>query len=148
MKRIGFYSRDYTYGWLSNFHRCLQFVDGESYMTNEHYYQSMKASSKEFHDWIKHAPNPYHAMKAGRTLRANKGELKKNWDYLKIHVMLIGLKAKFQNSELKQKLIDTGDAYLFEDSPSDMFWGEVHGKGENHLGLLIMRIRDEFLTSK
>lgn len=148
MKKIGFYSRDETYGWLSNFHRCIQIVDGEIYPTNEHYYQSQKANLKEFHNWIKNAPNPYHAMKAGRTLRANKGELKTNWDDIKLEVMLKGLRSKFIDTGLRHKLLDTGDAYLFENSPNDRFWGEVRGEGKNHLGRLLMQVRQEILSSK
>ena len=42
--------------------------------------------------------------------------------------------------DLKQKLIDTGDARLHEDSPSDMFWGV---KGKDMLGKLLMEVRDK-----
>lgn len=148
VERIGFYNRDEKYGWLSNFHRCEMFVDGVLYPTNEHYYQSQKASGEEFKRWIRLAPNPYHAMKAGRTLRAGKpGELKEKWDDIKLDIMLKGLRTKFTNPILRKRLLDTKDAFLFEDSPNDIFWGMVNGKGENNLGMLIMFVRDEINSS-
>ena len=145
MKKIGFYSRKEEYGWLSNFHRSTQVVDGITYPSNEHYYQSQKATTKELHDWIRNAPAPFHAMKAGRALRKYRGELRLDWNAVKQDIMLKGLRAKFSDPDLKQKLIDTGDAYLFEESPHDKYWGEFNGKGQNHLGRLLMLVRSELV---
>ena len=144
VERIGFYSRDEKYGWLSNFHRCEMMVDGRIYPTNEHYYQSRKANSFEVAEWIRLAPNPYLAMKAGRTIREGKrGELRPHWDDMKLTYMLAGLRLKFENTELRRKLLDTGNAYLYEDSPNDKYWGLVKGDGENRLGELLMQVREE-----
>jgi len=55
--------------------------------------------------------------------------------------MHFGLVAKFeQNEDLKRKLLGTKDAMLYENSPTDMFWGK---KGKNMLGHLLMRVRKE-----
>ena len=144
VNEIGFYSRDEKYGGLSNFHRCEQFVDGYLYPTNEHYYQSQKALGLEFHKWIATAPNPYLAMKAGRLLRAGKeGELRPEWEKIKLVIMEKGLRAKFQNQLLRLRLIQTGDAHLFENSSTDDYWGGALPKSKNHLGNLIMKIREE-----
>ncbi len=143
-EEINFYFRRKEYGWLSNFWRCWQTVDGVSYQTNEHWYQSQKAQDKSFIggyiiSWINSAPSPYLAMIAGRSLREGK-ELVDDWNSKKVDVMLKGLRAKFKNPELRKKLLATGDAVIHEDSPTDMFWGE---KGENWLGRLLMQVRDE-----
>lgn len=61
-------------------------------------------------------------MKAGRSIK--KEDMRPDWDKIKVEVMLIGLRAKFKNPELRQKLIDTGDAVLHEDSPTDLVWGK------------------------
>lgn len=138
---INFYFRKQPYGWLSNFWRAKQEVDGKMYDTNEHFYQAQKANKKVIREWIAAAPTPYLAMMAGRSLREGK-ELRDDWDgFKKIGTMAKGLKAKFsQNKNLKRKLLSTGNAILHEDSPDDMFWGK---KGSNWLGILLMGIRDE-----
>ena len=138
-KEILFYSRSDDYGWLSNFERSPQRVDGVCYETNEHYYQSQKAIGLDIWKWIKEAPNPFLAMKAGRSLR-NK-EIRNDWHEIKDKIMLRGLRAKFdQNDILKQDLLDTGNATLHEDSETDMFWGI---KGRDILGKLLMKVREE-----
>ncbi len=137
-QEINFYSRKPLYGFLSNFHRCSQVVDGITYSTNEHYYQSKKAVHEDMEIWIASAPSPYMAMRAGRMLRPY--EFRADWDDVKLDVMLTGLRSKFADPHLRNRLLDTGDAILHEDSPTDMFWGK---KGKDHLGRLLMQVRDE-----
>jgi ribA/ribD-fused uncharacterized protein len=137
---INFYSRkEGNYGWLSNFWQAAQVVDGAEYPTNEHFYQSQKANNPALAEWIRSAPTPFAAMKAGRSLRPT--ELVQDWNSIRVDVMAIGLRAKFtQNPDLKFKLLATGYATLHEDSPSDMYWGK---RGEDMLGRLLMQIREE-----
>ncbi len=143
-EEINFYSRKEEYGWLSNFDRTpVRFgehgtPDEHIYLTNEHFYQSQKAIDFATQWWIKTAPNPYLAMKAGRSLREK--EIRPDWELIKVPIMLMGLRAKFKDKVLRQKLIDTGDAVLHEDSETDMFWGK---KGMDMLGKLLMQVRDE-----
>lgn len=147
MERIGFYIRTEPYGWMSNFHRAPQRIEGTIYQTNEHYYQSMKARDIDTREWIASAPKAFHAMKAGRALRDN--ETMPEWETFKVGVMLTGLRVKFtQNSDLKQLLLDTGDAELFEDSPTDMFWGGRLEGSQNMLGKLLMQVRDELIEQR
>jgi ribA/ribD-fused uncharacterized protein len=138
MKQIKFYFRKKEYGWLSNFERRTQVVDGLIYLTNEHYYQCQKARGEVVREWIRQAPSAWLAMKAGRSLR--KKEMVDNWEEKKLDVMLKGLRAKFKNEILAKKLLETKPHSLHEDSPTDMFWGI---KGEDWLGKLLMRVRDE-----
>lgn len=109
-----------------------------TYPSNEHFYQAMKANKYDHHVWIAQSPHPYYAMKAGRLLR--KADFRKDWDKQKLHYMKIGLRAKFSDAHLRTRLLDTGDAVLHEDSPTDMFWGK---KGEDWLGRLLMEVREE-----
>ncbi len=138
MEEIDFYSRKEDYGWLSNFERTPVLVSGTIFMTNEHYYQSMKSKNRFLCEWISSAPTPYYAMLAGRSLK--KEDMINDWEDKKVAIMKKGLRAKFKNSILRQKLLDTGDAILHEDSPTDMFWGK---KGKDMLGKLLMQVRDE-----
>jgi len=137
-EEICFYSRKDEYGWMSNFECSAQFVDGHWYKSNEHYYQSMKAKDSRAARWIADAPTPYMAMITGRNLRPE--DFVDNWDDIKVNIMLKGLRAKFKDSELQEKLLSTGDAILHEASPEDMFWGM---NGEDMLGKLLMQVREE-----
>ena len=145
--QISFYSRKEEYGWLSNFQRAEITIEGKLYPTVEHFYQSMKANNPETEAWIASAPSSYLAMKSGRSLREDL-DLVSFWDDYKVGHMLKGLRAKFiQNEHLKEKLLETGDKILFEDSPTDMFWGGRLAGSKDMLGLLIMQVREEIRTT-
>lgn len=140
MRAINFYTRNDEFGWMSNFHRQEQVVDGVTYPTNEHYYQSQKAQSSKVRAWIRKAPTPFLAMRAGRSLRPGR-EMRGDWENIKVDIMLKGLRAKFKGSlSLRAKLLATGDAIIHEDSPTDKFWGK---KGQDMLGKLLMQVREE-----
>jgi ribA/ribD-fused uncharacterized protein len=136
---INFYSNNEEYGWLSNFERCPQVVDGKTYKTNEHYYQSQKTLDAQTSEWVANAPSPFLAMHAGRSLRAGK-EFRSDWEKIKVEIMLKGLRAKFRHPDLARKLVATGDSALHENSPTDLFWGK---KGKDMLGKLLMQVREE-----
>ena len=54
------------------------------------------------------------------------------------------LKIKFSRQPFRNMLLDTGDAYLEETNYwHDTFWGVYNGEGRNHLGRLLMVVRDE-----
>ena len=67
------------------------------------------------------------------------------WDSVKTNWMYEICKAKFsQNEELKSKLLSTGTEYLEEGNTwGDEVWGTVNGVGENRLGKILMKIREE-----
>lgn len=69
-----------------------------------------------------------------------------NWDSIKVSVMRDCLNQKFRQEPYKTLLIETGDVFIQEGNFwGDTFWGvDLKSKtGENHLGKLIMAIRDE-----
>lgn len=72
--------------------------------------------------------------------------LSKKWkeDCIKIAEKI--LRDKFlRNHLLKDKLLDTQDKELiFNNDRGETFWGVSKGKGENHLGQLLEKIRTEF----
>lgn len=72
--------------------------------------------------------------------------LRDDWEYTKIDVMLNVLECKFtQNEDLKQVLLSSGDAYLVEHTPNkgrDKYWADdCDGSGQNNLGLCLMSVR-------
>ena len=72
-------------------------------------------------------------------------QLRHDWEKVKFDIMYEICKAKFsQNAELKDKLLATGDEYLEEGNTwGDRIWGTVNGKGQNNLGKILMRVREE-----
>ena len=70
------------------------------------------------------------------------------WNSKRIATMEEIVKQKFiQHPELKEKLLATGDAELVEgrNFRPDYFWGKKlsTGEGENHLGIILMKVREE-----
>jgi predicted NAD-dependent protein-ADP-ribosyltransferase YbiA (DUF1768 family) len=51
---------------------------------------------------------------------------------------------KFTQNIFKDKLLSTGDIELIEYNYwGDKFWGVCNGEGKNHLGKLLMKIREQ-----
>ena len=71
-------------------------------------------------------------------------ELRTDWSQIKLEVMADLLWQKFIiNPKLRSMLLATGDRELVEGNTwGDTFWGKCGGVGTNHLGNLLMRLRD------
>lgn len=125
------------YYFLSNFYMAQVTYNGITYCNNEAAFQAQKdlSRSEEFKEL---APND--AKRLGR--RVN---LRPDWEDVKLDIMYGIVKAKFeQNPELSAKLIATGDTHLEEGNTwGDRTWGTVDGNGNNLLGLILMKVREE-----
>lgn len=127
------------YSFLSNYELSPFTVNGVVFPTMEHYFQAMKATNQKDLLEIANAPTPGQAKRLGRKVK-----IRPDWEYVKKDIMLEGLREKFAIPELRQKLLDTGDAYLEEGNTwGDCYWGVCNGTGENNLGLLLMKVREE-----
>jgi ribA/ribD-fused uncharacterized protein len=78
--------------------------------------------------------------------------IKENWADIKLSVMEECLRCKFSYPHTIEMLLLTGDQNIVEGNTwNDRFWGvdlkETPNIGENHLGRLLMKIRDEFLAT-
>ena len=125
--------------WLSNFYSCSVHYEGLTFGNTEAAFQAAKClDMKEREKFV--GINPLIAKRMGRRVK-----LRSDWEDVKIVVMRNVLRCKFsQNPELKAKLIATGDAELIEGNKHrDVFWGVCNGKGQNHLGKLLMEVRAE-----
>lgn len=131
----------YKYNFLSNFYPVKIVIDGLEYATTEHYFQSMKFTDPEVQETIRKAPTPSIAKKLAR-----KHKKREDWYDISLNVMERALRAKFNIPKLRKKLLATDDMYLQEGNRwNDTFWGvDLNaGKGKNHLGKLLMKIRSE-----
>lgn len=127
------------YAFLSNFFPSNIIVCGVAYPTVEHAFQAHKTLSQKERKAIATLPTPGRAKRAGRAL-----ELRSDWDEVKIPVMKTLLEKKFENPVLAERLLATGNATIMESNHwGDIFWGVSGGTGLNHLGKLLMEIRDD-----
>lgn len=120
--------------------------DGYLYTSLEEAYQTAKflKSAPEIAEEIKKSHSAHEAQKIAF---ANKDKVRSDWQEVKLTIMEELLRKKLQqNPYVKQKLLQTKDYIIVEDSPKDNFWGWGKDRtGENHLGKLWMKLRDELL---
>lgn len=141
---IGFYPREFY--CLDNFSSFKVEWDGYLYASLEEAYQTTKflKSAPEIAEEIKKSHSAHEAQKIAF---ANKDKVRSDWQEVKLTIMEELLRKKLQqNPYVKQKLLQTKDYIIVEDSPKDNFWGWGKDRtGENHLGKLWMKLRDELL---
>ena len=127
------------YKFLSNFYPCFVTYKGIRYPSVEHAFQAAKTFDNNQRFAFCIVPTASDAKKLGRKLK-----LRNDWEQIKEEVMYECLKSKFSNENLKEMLLQTGDAYIEEgNNHGDKIWGTVNGQGQNKLGKLLMKIREE-----
>lgn len=133
------------YYFLSNFFQSSVTWQGLTYQNNEAAFQSAKTLN-EYARRSFAALDPSTAKSRGRKVL-----LRDDWESVKYDIMYEICKAKFtQNTDLKKKLLNTGDVYLAEGNTwHDNIWGNCQCdrcrdiSGQNHLGKILMKIREE-----
>lgn len=134
------------YSFLSNFYHTTFIYDDHIYSTAEHAYQAQKAVLIKDRYWIELSATPGIAKRRG-----NRIPIQPNWDDIKITIMKDILWAKFsQNPKLGAWLLDTENTELIEGNNwHDNEWGDCicpvcqNIEGQNHLGKLLMEVRDQ-----
>lgn len=126
--------------FLSNFYDCFVVVGGRLFASSEHAYQTCKTNDPEWQEKIRLARSPAAAKRLGREC-----PVRPEWEDVKVGVMRHVLACKFEErSVLALRLLATGVEELVEGNTwGDTFWGQVNGVGENWLGRLLMKRRDE-----
>jgi len=145
------------YRFLSNFYMRAVTFEGIVYPSNEHAYQAAKTLNLLERKRISELPTPGNAKKAGKLL-----ELRPDWNTAKFDIMYKLCKEKFSSPVMKAQLLGTGDEELMEGNTWwDLVWGVslisgfskkldryvMEGEGENNLGKILMRIREELKHS-
>lgn len=127
-----------SYRWLSNFAECVVRLDGVEYPTTEHAYQAAKTLDPVEREHVRSSKTPGVARRRGQ-----KVTLREDWEDVKIPVMQDLLEQKFTKPHYTKLLLKTGNQNLVEGNTwGDQFWGCVDGEGENHLGRLLMKLRE------
>ncbi|KAG6369588.1 DUF1768-domain-containing protein [Boletus reticuloceps] len=143
--KILFYDKHKPYYEFTNFSPHEVVYEGRCYPTSEHLFQAFKFldGHPQIAERIRTCgPKPIRAFDEAHR---HKTAVRSDWSQVHISKMETALNLKFtQHQDLKQMLLDTGDAELLEDSPRDWFWGiGADGTGNNELGKMLMRLRDE-----
>lgn len=130
-------------GYMSNFSKHPIVVNNKFYATSEHYFQSKKFEGTVHEERVRLANSPMIAAIMGRNKNS---PLRKDWEQVKDQIMYKALEEKFnQHPDICEKLLSTGNAILIEHTKNDSYWADGgDGTGLNKLGLLLMRLRDEF----
>lgn len=141
------------YGFLSNFYSCKVTYNGITYNHSEGAFQAQKTLDNN----IRKKSATLSASESKRAFGARglagfpKITLRSDWERVKDQEMLNIVRAKFQqNPDLQEKLLATGDAELIEGTTwHDNYWGNCTCPkcqrivGQNHLGKILMQVRDE-----
>ena len=148
---------DNKYEFLSNFYACQirypNYYDPDGtilYPTVEHAFQAAKATNFEDMKFVAAAATPGEAKRRGR-----KVTLRGDWEEVKDQIMLDLLRIKFQNEDMRERMlatIDDGvDVFCEDNWWHDNYWGTCncpkcqHIFGQNKLGLLLMQVRAELV---
>lgn len=139
--------------FLSNFWLVNVSFEGKVYASVEHAYVAAKTLDPEGRRQAAMKLTPGQVKRFGRNnivsnpVKGNQFQLRPDWRDVRVNIMLELLRCKFSTPYLAAKLIETGERELIEGNMhKDDFWGVYEGKGENHLGRLLMQVRSEILN--
>lgn len=144
VRGIGEFTGEYM--WLSNFWSvpiAMEHQENDNavifvYGSVECAYMSRKSDDLDWKQFCK-------TNKAGVVKRVSRDiELRPDWHKIKLDVMRDCLEQKFNNADMRSKLIETYPRHITEGNwHGDSFWGVdlKKGNGENQLGKMLMEIR-------
>jgi ribA/ribD-fused uncharacterized protein len=125
--------------------KVREFRDRFSFLSNfeggvEQKYQAAKCVNEEDREKIL-------KMMPGQSKRAGqKVKIREDWEDVKLDIMYQLVKEKFSRGPFRTMLLRTENMILEEGNNwGDKFWGVSlkTGKGENNLGKILMRVREE-----
>lgn len=129
------------YAFLSNFYEAPIAYNGLLFGNGEAAFQAQKCADPKERLRFQ-TLRPAEAKREGR-----KVQLRPDWEAVKVCLMEEIVRAKFtQNPELAALLLATGGRCIREGNTwRDVFWGvdARTGAGQNHLGRILMKIREE-----
>lgn len=88
--------------------------------------------------------SPTQAKQLGKKLSSRKDFNKEAWYRESLPLMTALVQQKFDaDDELRLKLYCVEGEIVEDNDWGDTFWGRCNGVGENHLGKILMKVRDE-----
>ncbi len=152
---VFFHLPDEPYGYLSNWYLSPFDLDGIHFSSVEQYIMYRKCMIFGDEESAKEILSTDDTATQQAIGRKSTGYIDSVWAGMRQMIVLRGLIAKFnQNEDLKQKLLNTGDAYLVECAGSDKVWAcgirlndeqrfdTASWHGSNILGFALMEVRE------
>lgn len=128
--------------FLSNLYPTPITYKGNTYCCLEAAYQAQKSLDPAIQERFANIRLPYKARGMGQRIKT----IRPDWFDIRISIMEELLYIKFSHPQLKEWLQCTGQSKIVEcNTWGDTFWGIYNGVGENHLGTLLMKVRDTLL---
>jgi ribA/ribD-fused uncharacterized protein len=123
---------------FSNFAATPVVLDGVRYPTVEHAFQAAKTLDPAVRaQFLPLTPGQAKALGKRVSLRTDQ-----EWDTYRFTVMRDLLVQKFSAEPARSVLLGTGNRLLVENNTwNDRTWGVCRGQGQNHLGRLLMEVR-------
>jgi len=156
MCTIRFNSRSRDFAWLSNMFPCKITVSGITHLDqrlqqtewscSEAIYQASKFKSAEIQEQF----IPLNGFKAKSLAKTFKTLIRPDWESIKLSIMEQLVATKFdQHPSLRNRLLATRDTQLIEDASWEeySYWGIGRKGGENHMGRILMKLRDSYYLS-
>ena len=144
------------YGWLGNMGPYPVKYEGNRWRTTEALFQALRFDDEAIKEELRAITSPMGVKMRAKRHKAKMVVVPQSEQDLANMEMVLRLKLE-QHPELKQKLLDTGDETIIEDCGkrfrgSGKFWGAAFKDGqwlgENMLGKLWMKLRDELKSLK
>lgn len=120
------------------------FINNKIYRTLFHYIKSIKCLSHFDSEDLRKISNIDKII-----IESYKKQTRGNWYETRNINMYEGLKAKFCNPILRNKLKQTNNKQIIYINNNDLYWGiNDNGEGQNNYGKLIMKLRTKFIIDK
>lgn len=137
-----------VFDFLNNEYPCAVYYEGRLYPSVFHAFQAARSDLDHQRAKIALAESLQELYELATEI-----EDPHDWANKRLTVMEKCLRDKFRrHRELRERLRKTGNRELIntyaDRSSSNLFWGMVDGKGQNHLGTLLQNIRLDIHTDK
>lgn len=122
-------------------------LEGRSWPTVEHYYEAMKYADIEYQETIRKSESPAKANELGHD---RKQKRVKDWKENRMLMMIRAVYTKCKTYPyIAERLIETGNDMLMENSQYDYFWGCGRDRlGSNTYGKVLINIRKKLQEEK
>ena len=133
-----------SFRYLSNFAYTPLRYNGKSFLSAEAAYQAAKCKNSEDQQLFS-SLTASEAKKLGRKI-----EIREDWDEIKLGIMTDIVRIKFKvYPGFAEALRLTHPAPLIEGNYwGDTYWGVCNGEGQNHLGEILMQVRQDIIEGR